>query len=258
VEGAVGGPGYEVEQYNKLVDFSNRDTTFTYTSYIFVGQSPRGETVAPGLEFPFLAIAEFSPVKGGGKGFNIIGARLKFQSVVVTYGNTPISDPDVAYGNDSERKLNLVHAGTTVIWQASTFAGATIGSLFGPIGTLIGAGIGAIIGLIVGSAASEGSLAVETGSIPRQVFNTEIGGTTFTFELRSNPEYEIVTFSMSYEETDLVREQRVVYGMDLLAGVVHPSVNGLHIVPMDPSDQEDEVTTENLGRTVQLIVFREV
>jgi len=256
VEGAVGGPGYDVEQLNKLTDFSNRDTTFSYTSYTLIGSSPRGETIQPGLTYPFLAMTDFQPVKSaGGKGQNIIGATIKFQSVVITYGGNVITDPDVAYGHSEERDLSLEFIRDFMLLDLMALAGAAAATILfaatGPIGILIGAGIGALIGNFLGS------LAVKTGSVPRQLFTTEIAGIPFDFELRSNPDYDIVTFSMSYEGTDLVREQRVVYGVNLLAGVTHRIVHGLHIVPLDPSSSTDEVTCENLGRTVHLMVFQE-
>jgi hypothetical protein len=256
VEGSVGGPGYEVEQYNKLVDFVNRDTTFAYTSYIFVNSSPRGDTVIPGLVFPFLGMAEFIPVKEVGKGSNIIGARIKFQSVVVTYGGQLITDPDVAYGT-GQGSLQTTFAQSVGAFQfgfqLGAGIGAVIGSIFGPIGTLIGAGIGGFFG----GGIAVGTVPVNTGSVPRQIYDIDIGDHTFTVELRSNPEYDIVTFGLALEGEDLVRERRITYGLDLLAGVTHSSVYGMHIVPLDPSGHEDAVTTENLGRTVHLVVFQE-
>jgi|GEM_PF-3355541 len=252
VEGAVGGPGYDVEQYSKLVDFSNRDTTYSYTSYTIIGSSPRGETVQPGLVYPFLAMTDFSPIKSaGGKGKNILGGTIKFQSVVITYGGEAITDPDVAYGR-GKVDLRVEFIWDTILWEAGGFVGAAIGmALGGPLGALIGAVVGVVVGTVLGS------LDVQTGSVPRQTFTTEINGTDFEFELRSNPDHDIVTFSMSYEGTDLVREQRVVYGVNLLAGVTHRAVEGLHIIPLDPSGSTDEVTCENLGRTVHLFVFQE-
>ena len=252
IAGSVGGPGYDVEQLNKLTDFSNRDTTFSYTSYTLIGASPRGETVQPGLTYPFLAMEEFHPIKAaGGKGENIIGATIKFKSVVITYGGDVISDSDVAYGHSEERDLDLEFTGETVGGRVGAIAGAAIGSSFGPIGTLIGAGVGWIVGSFLGN------LVTKTGSVPRQLFTTEIDGVPFDFELRSNPDHDIVTFSMSYEGADLIREQRVMYGVNLLAGVTHRIVHGLHIVPLDPSGSTDEVTCENLGRIVHLMVFQE-
>ncbi len=253
VEGAVGGPGYDVEQLNKLTDFSNRHTTFSYTSYTLIGDSPRGENVRPGLTYPFLGLAEFRAIKAaGGKGENIIGATVKFQSVVITYGGQAITDPDVAYGNTDERDLSIEFGLERGYGRLGALLGAFVGSsIGGPIGTLIGAAIGTAVGTVVGA------LVVQTGSVPRQLFTTEIDGIPFDFELRSNPDHGIVTFSMSYEGTDLVREQRVMYGMNLLSGVTHRIVHGLHIVPLDPSGSTDEVTCENLGRTVHLLVFQE-
>jgi hypothetical protein len=249
--GSVGGAGYEIEQYNKLVDFSNRNTTFTYVSYLFVNQSALSDEVVPGLNFQFLAMTNFKPIKGGRRPTNIIGARLQFQSVVITHGGQPITDPDSAYSYEDQRLRNtdtLIQFGA---WQTGGFFGGMIGSIFGPIGTLIGAGIGVVVGYAIGS------LFTATGSVPRQLFTTEINGKPFDFELRSNTEHNFVTFSMVYDGTDLVRERRITYGEDLLAGVVHPSVRDLHIAALDPSQQETSVTTENLGRTVQLIVFEE-
>jgi len=259
IEGSVGGPGYDVEQYNKLVAFSNRDTTFSYTSYTLIGGSPRGESAQPGLTFPFLAMTEFYPVKSaGGKGENIIAATIKFQSVVITYGRDVIYDPDVAYGR-GERDLRREFVEDATIYTAAAtaglYAGLEVGAL--AIGALTIPGW--IVGLLLGAAAGTfiGSLDIQTGSVPRQQFTTEIDGVPFDFELRSNPEHDIVTFSMSYEGTDLVREQRVIYGVNLLAGVTHRIVHGLHIIPLDPSGSTDEVTCSNLGRAVQLMVLQQ-
>jgi hypothetical protein len=252
--GSVGGRGYEIEQYNKLVDFSNRNTTFTYISYLFINQSALSDEVQPGLNFQFLVMTNFKPIKGGKRPINIIGARLQLQSVVITHGGQPITDPDEAYDYGEQQ---LRYNEDMAKWSAFswfTFAGAMIGSAFGPVGTLIGAGIGAVVGAVVPYV---GSLFTATGSVPRQIFTTEINGKTFAFELRSNTAHDFVTFSMAYDGTDLVRERRITYGEDLLAGVVDPSVRGLHIVALDPTQQETSVTTENLGRTVQLAAFSE-
>ncbi len=250
-EGSVGGRGYEIEQYNKLVAFSNRNTTFTYVSYLFVNQSALSDEVQPGLNFEFLAMTNFKPIKGGRRPTNIIGARLQLQSVVITSGGVPITDPDSAYSYGDQALRNATDLAQFFAWQTGAFIGGMIGSIFGPIGTLIGAAIGAVVGYAVGS------LFTATGSVPRQTFTTEIDGVPFDFELRSNAENGFVTFSMAYEGISLVRERKICYAEDLLSGVVHPSVRGLHIAALDPSRQEISVTTENLGRTVQLIVFQE-
>ena len=95
------------------------------------------------------------------------------------------------------------------------------------------------------------------GSLLRQQYTCELNGKEFWIELRPNDDAGFCTFAMSHDKTDLVRERKIVYATDLLRGVSHPSVSGLHIIPIDPSRGTEEVTPENLGRAVQLTVFSE-
>ena len=257
--GTIGGEGYDVEQYNKLVDFSNRKTTFSYVSYLFVNQRAMSDTVHPGLTFSFLALTDFHPIKGR-KGINIIGARLRFQSVVITEDGDTINDPDEAYDH-GEQALRQVESTWNFI-KASIVGMVGAGLLLGGVGTafamLGAAAAGVVAGAFVGSVL--GRLFTSTGSVPRQRFKTEIEGQLFEFELRSNTQHDFVTFSMSHvlEGEYLVRERRITYGEDLLAGVTHWSTRGLHIAALDPTQQEIAVTTENLGRTVYLFVVKEI
>jgi len=258
--GALGGAGYELEQYNRLVAFVNRTTTFAYTSLLFVNQTPTSDAVVPGLTMEGLGLADFSAVKGNGRPQNIIAARIKFQSIVFTIGGQPVSPP-VAWDR-GRQKLD-----EAVAWWVT--AGALAGgAAAGVAAAILAAGAGATVGwavalgiagglAVTGFLSWIGSLIVGQGSVPYQSFITEIAGQDFAFELRSNDSAGFCTFSMGVNGQWLVRERKVLVGEDLLVGVVHPAARGLHIIPCACGGASIAATPETLGRTVQLGVFQE-
>jgi len=245
--GSLGGAGYELVQHQKLADFMNRKTTFSYQSFLFANQTSDGMNITPGIPTYFLALEEYEAVKGtttrNGE-TNIIGARIKFKSVVFTdeHGD-PYNSPDDAYAYGEQQLMQYI-GGQTLTTLLMGGAGAAIGfAIGGPIGALIGAGIGII-----------GSLFVNTGSVPRQLYQTRINGVLFDIELRTNEAGEFCTFSFGRRGVWFVRERPIEYGEDLLAGVVDESVRGLHIGAIGLTE---DVTPDTLGKTVGLVVLSE-
>jgi len=260
----VGEPGesegYEIEQYNKLVDFSNRDTTFKWTSYMFVNQTGYSQIVQPGLTIGGLGMTEFSAIKSNKKPINIIGARLKFQAVVFTEGGKAVDSEEVW----DRGRQSLDDTGVSPWDLFSTAGGAAAGYAAGAaavaagmsVGWAIAIGAGAAV-LATGAVSLLGSLPTMVGSVPYQRFVARVDGKDFEFWLRSNEDFNFVTFAIAHDGVPIINERRVVYGEDLLAGTTAPVLRGLHIVPLDPSGHENTVTPENLGRSVKLWVLKE-
>lgn len=255
----VGGAGYELEQYLKLVEFSNRDTTFTWMSFLFTNQSPTSETTVAGLPFEFMGMGRFEALKGN-RGSNIIGARLSFQSVVVSHGGTLITDPDEAYGETQVRERQaddlsgwMIFAGV-VMAAAALVTGAGLAAAFAAA-IISGIGAGAVQAAPTGS---NSQLPVTRGSVPRQQYRCRItaaDATEFRFELRSNVEQDFCTFSMAVGPEYIVQERVLRYGMDVLWGCTHEAVQGIQIVPLCYADTVHEVTPDTLGKDVQLVVI---
>jgi hypothetical protein len=245
--GSLGGAGYELIQHQKLCEFVNRKTTFSYQSFLFANQTANGMNIQPGIPTYFLAMAEYEAVKGTttrGGATNIIGARIKFQSVVYTdeSGNAYTS-PDDAYSY-GEQEMSEYLAG-----QAWTAIGA--GLVGGAVGMILGGPIGMLIGMGI---AIVGALSIATGSVPRQSYSVRINGLLYDVELRTNEAGQFCTFSFGRRGVWFVRERPIEYGEDLLAGVVDPACAGLHIGAIG---MVEDVTPETLGRTVGLIVLSE-
>jgi len=259
VQGA-GGPGYEIEQYNKLANFSNRDTTFKWTSYMFVQQTAYSQIIQPGLAIGGLGMAEFSAIKSNKKPINIIGARIRFQSIVFTGGGHPVDSEDVWDRGRQSLDDTGVSPWDLFSAAAGTYAGYMAGAAAVAAGIsagwaiAIGAGVAV---LATGAVSVLGSLPTMVGSVPYQRFVTRVDGKDLEIGLRSNEDFGIVTFSVGYNGELLINERRVVYGEDLLAGNTSSVLRGLHIVPLDPSGHETVVTPENLGRSVKLWVLKE-
>lgn len=253
-----GGEGYELEQHQKLVAMSNRDTTFTYTSFLYTKQTPTSETTVAGMPIEFLGMANYEALKGGNKGINIIGGRLRFQSVVVSFGGELIQDPDVAYGahETALREADLTGQGiigTTLALLAAAIAVALSAPLWG-VAAAVAAGY-AVGSWAVQGIQSAGEVPIATGSLPRQIHRMVLGTNEFEVELRANIEHELVTFSLKYRDTYVVQERVLRYAQNILYGITHSSVAGLSIVPLCYSDTVHEVTPDTLGKTVQLVVL---
>jgi len=258
-ESGPGGPGYEIEQYNKLVSFSNRDTTFKWTSYMFVQQAEYTQIIQPGLVIAGLGMANFSALKSNRKSINIIGANIDFQSIVFTSGGDAV-DSETAWDRGNQDLDTSAGPGNLFAAAGGVAAGILAGAAAVAAGWALAPviAVAAAVTLVVtGVIAFIGWLASAIGSVPYQRFTTRIDGKDIDFWLRSNEEYDIVTMSVAYDGEFLVRERRVVYAEDLLQGITAPALRGLYILPLDPSDTEVAVTPENLGRTVHLCVFKD-
>lgn len=223
-----GGPGYEMEQYNKLVDFSNRDTTFKWTSYIFVQQTSYSQIVQPGLVIGGLGMSKFEAVKGKDTAINIIGGRIDFQSIVFTEGGNPVSSEEV---HDRGRQV-LKRIAKAALWPLRILTASING-------------------------VAKGVISLATGSVPYQTFTVRLGGKDIDFWLRGNDDTGYVTYGVAYNGNMVVDQRLLVYAEDMFDGVTCSALRGLHVIPLDVSDHETEVTTENLGRTVELYVFEE-
>jgi hypothetical protein len=232
-----GGPGYEMEQYNKLAAFSNRDSTFKWTSYIFVHQTSYSQIVQPGLVIGGLGIKKFEAMKGNTKPINIIGAKINFRSVVFTADGDEISS-DAAYSRGRQSMDGVSQD------DATAATGAATASMDATAAT------GA-------ATASMGAISPVTGSVPYQWFTVRIDGKDISFWLRGNDVAGYVTYGVAYNNVMLVDQRRLVYAEDMFAGVTASALRGLHVLPLDTSGKETDVTTDNLGRAVKLYVFKE-
>jgi len=258
--GSVGGAGYEIEQFNRLSDFINRTTSYSYVSYIFANQTAHTATMLPGLTIRGLGLTGFRAVKGlPAKAINVIGAQLSFQSFVFTQGGETIS-PDEFWDRGAAGLEELEDGEEVQIVAAAGIVGSLAGMLAAAAGVAfwpaVAIGVGAAV-LVAGAGSFLGRLPVARGSLPYQGFTTEIDGKDYDFRLRANDDYDFVTLSMAYQGEYLVYEKRVTYGEDLLSGVVDSAVRNLHIIPLDPSGACSDVTPDNLGREVRLYAYKE-
>lgn len=82
-----------------------------------------------------------------------------------------------------------------------------------------------------------------------------LGGELFSLHFNHNATADLFTVDLYKDETLICAGEPIVYGIPLWADVyregVYPNVL---IVPLDPSEESNAVTYDNLGNTVLLIV----
>lgn len=89
--------------------------------------------------------------------------------------------------------------------------------------------------------------------IPYQ-FELRLGAELFTFEMRYNDTYDFFTIDLWKNDEVLVYGEKVVYGVPLFTDVEDLRFPITLVTPKDISNQESQVTYENLGEMVFLVV----
>jgi len=85
-------------------------------------------------------------------------------------------------------------------------------------------------------------------------FELRLGAELFTFEIQYNDTYDFFIIDLSKNGEVLVYGEKVVYGVPLFKDVEDLRFPVTLVKPKDISEQESQVTYENLGETVFLVV----
>lgn len=85
--------------------------------------------------------------------------------------------------------------------------------------------------------------------------NIVLGGEPFTLRFNYNATAELFTVDL-YKNGELVcAGEPIIYGVEMWGDVYQPDrYPNVSIIPLDPSDENNAVTYDNLGETVLLIV----
>lgn len=86
-------------------------------------------------------------------------------------------------------------------------------------------------------------------------FSIVLGGEWFELGIGYNQTRDLFTVTLSKDDTVLVYNEPVIYGMPLFGDLYRSGLYPmLDIVPYDESEQETAVTWDNLGDTVFLTI----
>ncbi|MFC2948529.1 phage baseplate plug family protein [Virgibacillus sediminis] len=94
---------------------------------------------------------------------------------------------------------------------------------------------------------------VEKENIPYR-FDIALPIEIFTFEVKYNETHDFFTIDLFKGDETLVLGEKIVYGMPLFDDVYDHRFPAPTIIPWDESGNEQEVTYDNLGETVFLVV----
>lgn len=95
---------------------------------------------------------------------------------------------------------------------------------------------------------------VNKGMIPYS-FDILLGAEWFNLEFHHNKTADIFTVTLSKDETVLVYNEPLIYGIPLFSDVYQSGIYPmLDIIPLDESGQENTVTYDNFGETVFLTI----
>ncbi len=87
-------------------------------------------------------------------------------------------------------------------------------------------------------------------------FDIQLGGTTYTTEIRYNNEFDYFTVDLSIGETIIINGEKILYGRELFQSHKHLNVPS-DIVVFDASDEQIRAGYEQLGETVFLYMMGE-
>ncbi len=87
-------------------------------------------------------------------------------------------------------------------------------------------------------------------------FDIQLGGTTYTMEIRYNNEFDYFTVDLSIGETIIINGEKILYGRELFQSHKHLNVPS-DIVVFDASDEQIRAGYEQLGETVFLYMMGE-
>ena len=95
---------------------------------------------------------------------------------------------------------------------------------------------------------------IEKDEIPYS-FEIMLDDEMYTLEIKYNERQELFTVSLyDSEDNPLVYAEPIVYGQELFKDVRDLNFPIDRIIPLDPASYETEVTYENFGTTVLLVV----
>lgn len=98
---------------------------------------------------------------------------------------------------------------------------------------------------------------IEKEEIPYS-FEIMMDSETYTLEILYNERQEIFTVSLyDSEDNPLVYAEPIIYGQELFKDVRDLRYPIDRIIPLDPAGKETEVTFENFGTTVLLVIDAE-
>ena len=98
---------------------------------------------------------------------------------------------------------------------------------------------------------------IEKEEIPYS-FEIMMDSETYTLEILYNERQKIFTVSLyDSEDNPLVYAEPIIYGKELFKDVRDLSFPVDKIIPLDPAGKETEVTLENFGTTVLLVIDAE-
>ena len=98
---------------------------------------------------------------------------------------------------------------------------------------------------------------IEKEEIPYS-FEIMLDSDTYTFEIMYNERQKMFTVSLyDSEDNPLVYGEPITYGKELFRDVRDLKFPIDRIIPLDPAGKETEVTYENFGSTVLLVIDSE-
>lgn len=99
-------------------------------------------------------------------------------------------------------------------------------------------------------------LPIEKENIPYR-FDMALPIEIYTFEIRYNDTHDFFTIDLSRGDEVLVLGEKIVYSVPLFEDVYDRRFPAPTIVPLDESGNEQQVTFQNLGETVFLVVMNQ-
>lgn len=99
-------------------------------------------------------------------------------------------------------------------------------------------------------------LPIEKENIPYR-FDIALPVELYTLEIRYNHIYDFFTIDLMKDDEVLVLGERIIYGVPLFEDVYDRRFPAPTIIPLDESGNEQQVTFQNFGETVFLVVMNQ-